>query len=170
MAAKKEISRMQQRRGLQVDLSGIVLNSGEIGWAADERRVYVGNRTTENAPVDENVEILTEYSTISASNIDKVFTVESLSVLGVDTTFATYDSTTDDTLIIDYKITQGAVKRTGVLRVISDGTLVSYTDDYIEVGGTTTVALKAIMSGTDIQVQYNATAATAILEYFTESI
>lgn len=122
MAANEELSRIQHRRGLQVNLSGIVLNSGELGWSADERRLFIGNRTAEDAPVDENVEILTEYSSLDAANVTKTFVPVTMSVLGVDTTFLTVDSTTDNRLIFQYKMTQGAVERMGTFRVISDGT------------------------------------------------
>lgn len=168
MAAKNQISRIQHRRGLQVDLSGIILNSGEFGWAADERRIYIGNRTLENAPVDENVEILTEQSILDASNIVKTFTLAALGVIGTATTYTSFDTTLDNTLRVDYKLTQGAVMRTGTLRVISDGTSVSFDDDYIEVGGASTVILTAAMSGTTMLLQYNA-GATATLAYFVDS-
>lgn len=63
--AQKELSRIQIRRGPLVDLSGVVLNTGEFGFAYDERRLFVGNRQSDGAPLDENVEIITEYSDIN---------------------------------------------------------------------------------------------------------
>ena len=74
MAAKKVVARLQHRRGLLNDLSGVILNSGEFGLAQDERKVFIGNRTTEAGPIDENIEILTQYSTIAAASVSLVMT------------------------------------------------------------------------------------------------
>ena len=58
-----QISRIQQRKGLQIDLPQLA--GGEMGWTVDERRLYIGNGTlTEGAPVIGNTEILTEFSDI----------------------------------------------------------------------------------------------------------
>lgn len=55
------ISRVQVRRGLQEDLPQLA--SGEFGWSLDERRLFIGNGTTEEgAPLLGNTEILTQYS------------------------------------------------------------------------------------------------------------
>jgi hypothetical protein len=170
MAAKKQISRIQHRRGLQVDLSGVILNSGELGFSVDERRLFIGNRTAEDAPTDENVEILTQYASIPATQIVKDLDTASFTTLSSDTTFLTYDSNTVDVLLFTYKLTQGAIKRTGTFRIISDGSSVSYDDDFIEVGGTSSVTLKAVMSGADIQVQYNVTTTVATFDYFVEQL
>ena len=58
-----QISKIQQRSGNLVDLPQ--LDDAELGWANDARRLFIG-KTTPN----ENVEILTSYSTISFSQID----------------------------------------------------------------------------------------------------
>ena len=58
-----QISRIQQRKGLQIDLPQLA--GGELGWSVDERRLYIGNGTLqEGAPVIGNTEILTEFSNI----------------------------------------------------------------------------------------------------------
>lgn len=55
------ISRVQVRRGLQDDLPQLA--SGELGWSIDQRRLFIGNGTTEEgAPLLGNTEILTQYS------------------------------------------------------------------------------------------------------------
>lgn len=60
-----QISQIQHRRGLHQDLPQLA--SGELGWALDSRRLYIGNGTPEEgAPVVGNTEILTEYSDILA--------------------------------------------------------------------------------------------------------
>ena len=58
-----QISKIQQRSGNLVDLPQ--LDEAEFGWASDQRRLFIG-KTTPN----ENVEVLTGYSTISFSQID----------------------------------------------------------------------------------------------------
>lgn len=58
-----QISRIQQRKGLQIDLPQLA--GGEMGWAVDTRQLYIGNGTLqEGAPVIGNTEILTEFSDI----------------------------------------------------------------------------------------------------------
>lgn len=53
-----QISRIQQRRGLQQDLPQLA--SAEMGWSLDERRLYIGNGTiAEGAPTEGLTQILT---------------------------------------------------------------------------------------------------------------
>jgi hypothetical protein len=57
------ISRIQHRRGLYENLPQLA--SAEIGWALDQRRLFIGNGAlTEGAPVLGNTEILTEFSNV----------------------------------------------------------------------------------------------------------
>ena len=59
-----QISRITARKGLQVDLPQ-PLAGAELGWAVDDRRLFIGNGTLdEGAPVVGNTEILTEFSDI----------------------------------------------------------------------------------------------------------
>lgn len=59
-----QVSRITQRKGLQEDLPQ-PLASAELGWAIDERRLFIGNGSlAEGAPVVGNTEILTEFSDI----------------------------------------------------------------------------------------------------------
>ena len=58
-----QISKIQQRSGNLVDLPQ--LDDAEFGWANDARRLFIG-KTTPN----ENIEVLTSYSTISFSQVD----------------------------------------------------------------------------------------------------
>ena len=54
-----QISKIQVRSGLQEDLPS-ALACGELGWATDERRLYIGNgEYTDGAPVLGNTEVLT---------------------------------------------------------------------------------------------------------------
>ena len=59
-----QISRITARKGLQVDLPQ-PLAGAELGWAVDDRRLFIGNGALEEgAPVVGNTEILTEFSDI----------------------------------------------------------------------------------------------------------
>lgn len=61
-----QISRITARKGLQEDLPQ-PLAGAELGWSIDQRRLWIGNGTTEEgAPALGNTEILTEYSDILA--------------------------------------------------------------------------------------------------------
>ena len=61
-----QISKIQVRSGNLVDLPQ--LDDGELGWATDNRRLFVG-RTGANI-VTENVEVLTSYSNVYFSQIN----------------------------------------------------------------------------------------------------
>ena len=59
-----QISRITQRKGLATDLPQ-PLAAAELGWAIDDRKLYIGNGTVaEGAPVIGNTEVLTEFSDI----------------------------------------------------------------------------------------------------------
>jgi hypothetical protein len=61
-----QISRITQRKGLQEDLPQ-PLAAAELGWAIDQRRLFIGNGSpTDGAPVVGNTEILTEFSDVLA--------------------------------------------------------------------------------------------------------
>jgi hypothetical protein len=61
-----QISKIQVRSGNLVDLPQ--LDNGELGWAADEDRLFIGR--TGNNISSENIEVLTSYSNISFSQIN----------------------------------------------------------------------------------------------------
>lgn len=66
--AVTQISKIQVRRGLSQDLG--LLASGEIAWAIDTQRLYIGNGTfEEGAPITGTTEIITAGHT---GNIDQV--------------------------------------------------------------------------------------------------
>jgi hypothetical protein len=56
-----QISRIQVRRGRELQGTGVPrLTSGELGWAVDTQRLYIGSGSTqEGAPVEGNVRLLT---------------------------------------------------------------------------------------------------------------
>jgi hypothetical protein len=58
-----QVSRITNRKGLAENLPQLA--GAELGWAIDQRRLYIGNGTLQDgAPVIGNTEILTEYSDI----------------------------------------------------------------------------------------------------------
>lgn len=60
-----QVSRITNRKGLQENLPQLA--GAELGWAQDERRLFIGNGTLQDgAPVIGNTEILTEFSDIVA--------------------------------------------------------------------------------------------------------
>lgn len=61
-----QISRITQRKGLTEDLPQ-PLAGAELGWAIDQRRLFIGNgELADGAPVVGNTEILTEFSDVLA--------------------------------------------------------------------------------------------------------
>lgn len=59
-----QVSRITARKGLETDLPQ-PLAGAELGWAIDQRKLYIGNgELAEGAPTVGNTEILTEYSNI----------------------------------------------------------------------------------------------------------
>lgn len=72
-----QISKIQQRSGNLVDLPQ--LDDAEFGWANDAKRLFIG-KTTPN----ENIEILTSYSTINFSQVDGAVGNLNISSLTID--------------------------------------------------------------------------------------
>ena len=70
-------------------------------------------------------------------------------------------------LLIKYKIERNANTRTGEMMISSDGTNISYSDDFVEPGGSVGVTLSAVLDNKDstagnetIKLQYTSTNAT----------
>jgi len=60
-----QISKITHRKGLDTDLPQ--LSGAELGWALDERKLYIGNgKLEEGAPALGNTQVLTEFSDILA--------------------------------------------------------------------------------------------------------
>ena len=70
-----QISRITQRKGLEEDLPQ-PLAPAELGWAVDTRQLYIGPGTLAEGSPDErnNIEILTEYSDIIATQTAYTYT------------------------------------------------------------------------------------------------
>jgi len=90
-----QISRIQNRRGLKIDLPS-ALNTAEFGWASDTRELYIGN----GPPFGGNTQILTEltppnipsYSYLSNTGIDAVTGADSIDPSLPDATLSTIRS------------------------------------------------------------------------------
>jgi len=73
-----QISRIQQRRGLQQDLPQLA--SAEMGWSLDERRLYIGNGTLdEGAPTEGLTQILTTAHPEDIISVLPLYTFKGLS-------------------------------------------------------------------------------------------
>jgi hypothetical protein len=184
-----QISKIQQRRGLQQDLPQLA--AGEIGWSIDSRRAYIGNGTIEEgAPSEGRTELLTEFSIISftagfAGNIKVVegnvavlqgnittinneiavlqagsTTSNSVSLLSSTSGLITGIPSTNAT--ISYTATQGAKQRTGTIVMTRNGSTVNYSDDYIE-SGTTDLVLSMNANSSYSNLNYSTTTATNLL-------
>ena len=59
-----QISQIQVRRGPEEELG--ILSGGELGWATDTQRLFIGNGTLEEgAPIEGNTEILTIHNILA---------------------------------------------------------------------------------------------------------
>ena len=121
-----QISRITQRKGLFNDLPE-PLAGAELGWATDERKLYIGNGTlAEGAPVVGNTEILTEYSDVFAGRSEFFFgnyVIEAKSPATLNnnataTTIFTIDASTIPAFEVKYMIRRGVYTRTGTYIVV----------------------------------------------------
>ena len=81
-----QISRIQHRSGNLVDLPQ--LSEAEMGWATDERRLFIGRSAPYNP---ENVEVLTSYSNVNFSQIIGAYGNLNISNTASDGQVLTYD-------------------------------------------------------------------------------
>lgn len=80
-----QISRIQHRTGNYSDLPQLA--NGEIGWASDQRRVFIGNDPNVYGPNPDNTEILTKHSQISAAGTSNQVQFNKDGLLGADADF-----------------------------------------------------------------------------------
>ena len=187
-----QIAKIQVRSGLQENLPQ--LDTGELGWSVDERRLYIGNGTlAEGAPATGVTEILTEYSnnalTIVVDDLGNVVAnlqtdVSSLSygVLGTatltdNTTANIVNTTTGNSAVtitstgsrtLDYSIVRGTTSRTGTMKISHYNGSVTYEDEYTETAGTG-VTLSFFTYGTsNVVLQYTttSTSSNATFKYY----
>lgn len=181
-----QISKIQNRRGLQQDLPQLA--SGEIGWSIDARKVYIGNGTLdEGAPVEGRTEILTEFSVVNFTE-GILSNVESLSsnvavlqgnvvtingqILALQTgsftsnvialtagTSGNIAGIPATNATVYYTLNQGTQQRTGTITMTRYGTSISYDEEY-STTGTTDVAFTMTANSTYGSLNYSTTSAT----------
>ena len=185
-----QISKIQQRRGLQQDLPQ--LGSGEIGWSIDTRRIYIGNGTLdEGAPVEGKTEILTEFSVVDFTNtlqanisslqsnvtvlqgnivainqeivaLQLASTSSNAAVLLSGTT-GNIAGITSTNATINYSLTQGSTQRTGTIRVSRSGSIIEYDEDYTQTAPTDITF--TLLANTDYGILNYTTISTTQLLY-----
>ena len=185
-----QISKIQQRRGLQQDLPQ--LSSGELGWSIDSRRLYIGNGTlAEGAPVEGRTEVLTEFSIINfttgfsanllalESNVGviqgNIVTINNqIAVLQAGTTSSNSASLLSSSsgniaginatnATISYSlIQQGNMQRNGTILMSRYGSTISYEEDYTQTAPTD-IIFSMTANSTAASLNYTTTSATNLL-------
>lgn len=164
-----QVSRITARKGLTVDLPQ-PLAGAELGWAIDERRLFIGNGTlADGAPSVGNTEILTEYSDIFANRTNFAFgdyvilagTTATLDNNVTTQTLYTIDAVTIPAFQMRYMIRRGNLTRTGTYIIVAstDGTGGSLaTSDANPVqNGSTGVTFTISESSSTVTVAYSTT-------------
>jgi hypothetical protein len=184
-----QISKIQQRRGLQQDLPQLA--SGEIGWSIDTRKIYIGNGAiNEGSPVEGHTEILTEFSILNFTNTlqanisalqanvtilqGNIVTINSQIAALSSGSFASNSvallSSTSGSLAgipapnatIYYTLLQGSKQRTGTILMSRNGTTINYNEDYTETA-TTDLAFSMTANSTYGILNYTTTSSTNLL-------
>jgi Major tropism determinant N-terminal domain len=191
-----QISKIQQRRGLQQDLPQLA--AGEIGWSIDARRIYIGNGTLdEGAPVEGRTEILTEFSVTNFTN-ELTANVASLqsnvailqgNVVTINAEIAalqagtlssnvvTLNSGTSGSIIgltpsngvINYSLVQGSTIRSGAVKYSFSNSTVSYDEEYSQ-DASSSVQLSMTANSSYASLNYNNTGVTSTFTYRIQSI
>jgi Major tropism determinant N-terminal domain len=180
-----QISRIQQRRGLEQDLPQLA--AGEFGWSTDSNRLYIGNGSLEEgSPLPgQNTEILTQYSVVSLSNTFLAnLAVLASQVASLTTITASLSNQTGqnssqilapgssgsiapvtaNNAIITYTLSQGTKQRSGTISLSRwfAGAPISYTEEYNETA-TTDVTFSISSNSTQASFDYATTTVTSLL-------
>lgn len=142
-----QISQIKHRRGFEENLPQ--LGTAELGFTIDTRRLFIGSGTREEgAPVEENIEIITESSpawvNVLASFEDSEFNetltagttrltdAESLLNNRVQESQSLYTYT--PSILIKYQIRKSDDSRTGIFKVSKNTSTnqICYEDEYVE--------------------------------------
>jgi hypothetical protein len=126
-----QVSRITNRKGLAENVPQLA--GAELGWAIDERRLFIGNGTLqEGAPVIGNTEVLTEYSDVFSGRTQFSFgdyivnagTTATLNNNATTQTVFTIDANAIPAFEVKYMIRRGIYTRTGTYIVVgsTDGT------------------------------------------------
>jgi hypothetical protein len=181
-----QISKIQQRRGLNQDLP--TLSSAELGWSIDTQQLYIGNGdTTEGAPKLGRTEILTEHSIVNYTNSlsgnitaleSNVAILQSQVVvlqnrIGIPTSVnlsaassGLITNTTANNGVMSYTLTQGSYQRTGQIKFSRRSSTVNYDEDYTETGTTDTV-FSVTGNATQSNIAYTTTSSSTLIYQIT---
>ena len=163
-----QVSRITNRKGLAVNVPQLA--GAELGWAIDERRLFIGNGTLqEGAPVIGNTEVLTEYSDVFSGRTQFSFgdyivnagTTATLDNNATTQTVFTIDANSIPAFEVKYMIRRGVYTRTGNYIVVgstdgTSGTLTTSDANPVQ-NGSTGVTFTVSESASTITFAYSTT-------------
>jgi len=163
-----QVSRITNRKGLAENVPQLA--GAELGWAIDERRLFIGNGTLqEGAPVIGNTEVLTEYSDVFSGRTQFSFgdyivnagTSATLANNATTETVFTIDANAIPAFEVKYMIRRGVYTRTGTYIVVGStdgtgGTLTTSDADAVQ-NGSTGVTFTVTESASTITFAYSST-------------
>jgi hypothetical protein len=180
-----QISRIQQRRGLEQDLPQLA--SGELGWSIDTNKLYIGNGSLAEGShlPGENTEILTQYSIVNLSDtfLANLATIAAEVASLVTITSALSGQTgqnisqilppgssgsiagiTANNALITYTLSQGTKQRSGTITLSRwfAGAPIVYAEDYTETA-TTDVIFSISANSSQSSFDYSTTTVTSLL-------
>ena len=163
-----QVSRITNRKGLAENVPQLA--GAELGWAIDERRLFIGNGTLqEGAPVIGNTEVLTEYSDVFTGRTQFSFgdyivnagTTATLANNATTETVFTIDADSIPAFEVKYMIRRGVFTRTGTYIVVgsTDGTggTLTTSDANAVQNGSTGVTFTVTESASTITLAYSST-------------
>jgi len=163
-----QVSRITNRKGLAENVPQLA--GAELGWAIDERRLFIGNGTLqEGAPIIGNTEVLTEYSDVFSGRTQFSFgdyivnagTSATLVNNATTQTVFTIDANAIPAFEVKYMIRRGVFTRTGTFIVVgstdgTSGTLTTSDADAVQ-NGSTGVTFTVTESASTITFAYSST-------------
>ena len=163
-----QVSRITNRKGLAENVPQLA--GAELGWAIDERRLFIGNGTLqEGAPVIGNTEVLTEYSDVFSGRTQFSFgdyivnagTSATLANNATTETVFTIDANSIPAFEVKYMIRRGVYTRTGTYIVVGStdgtgGTLTTSDANPVQ-NGSTGVTFTVTESASTITFAYSST-------------
>ena len=163
-----QVSRITNRKGLAENLPQLA--GAELGWATDQRRLFIGNGTLqEGAPVIGNTEVLTEYSDVFTGRTQFAFgdyIVNAGTTATIDNnssgTVFTINATTIPAFEVKYMIRRGVYTETGTYNIVgstdgSGGSGFSYPSTNVVNNGSTGVTFTISESASTITFAYSST-------------
>ena len=163
-----QVSRITNRKGLAENVPQLA--GAELGWAIDERRLFIGNGTLqEGAPIIGNTEVLTEYSDVFSGRTQFSFgdyivnagTSATLANNATTQTVFTIDANSIPAFEVKYMIRRGVYTRTGTYIVVgstdgTSGTLTTSDANPVQ-NGSTGVTFTVTESASTITFAYSTT-------------